>query len=75
VSGGESKKVVPVDSVLAPGESESGQVSLFNPAQDGYFADAAVSGDDSGGEIFRVDFIRFYCQMLPPWGHLLTLFT
>jgi hypothetical protein len=50
----ESEKVIPVYPVLTPGESESLQISLFDPAQDGYFADTAVPGDDTGGEIFGV---------------------
>ena len=64
--GGERKKIVPVDAILTSGQPESCQVPFFNPAQDGYFADAAVLGDDAGGEIFRVWVPHVYPQVLPP---------
>jgi hypothetical protein len=54
VAVGESEKVVAVNPVLPAGEPESRQTALFNPAQDGHFADTAVSGDSTGGEIFRI---------------------
>jgi hypothetical protein len=75
VSGGESEEIVTVDSVLAPGEPESRQVTVFNPPQNGHFADAAVSGDDAGGEVFWVRFSCVYSQVVASLNRLLTLFT
>jgi hypothetical protein len=54
VPDGKSEEIVAVNTVLSPGKPESHQVPLLNPAQDGHFADTAVSGDSTGGEIFRV---------------------
>jgi hypothetical protein len=65
VPGSKGEKVVPVYPVLPSGEPESRQVALFNPAQDGYFADTAMSGDDTGGEIFRVGLGSVYAHFLP----------
>jgi hypothetical protein len=70
VFGRKSEKVVPVYSILASGKSESRQVALFNPAQDGYFADATVPGDDAGGEVFRVGSCRIYSQGWPPSNYI-----
>jgi hypothetical protein len=75
VPGGKSKEIVPVDPVLASGEPEGRQVPLFNPSQDGYFADATVSGDDAGGEIFRVGSPWVNSQVVASFKRLLTLFT
>jgi hypothetical protein len=62
----ESEKVIPVYAVLPSGESESPQIALFNPAQDGYFADTTVPGDDTSGEIFRVGSNNVDSQVWPP---------
>jgi hypothetical protein len=61
-----SEKVIPVYPVLPSGKSESRQITLFYPAQDGYFADTTVPGDDTGGEIFRVGADNVYSQVWPP---------
>jgi hypothetical protein len=66
VLGRKSEKVISVYSILASGESESRQVALFNPAQDGYFTDTTVPGDDAGGEVFRVGSYYIYSQVWPP---------
>jgi hypothetical protein len=66
VLGRKSEKVIPMYAVLPSGESESRQIALFNPAQDGYFADTTVPGDDTGGEIFRVSSDNVYSQVWPP---------
>ncbi len=47
-------KIVPVDSILAPGEPESYQVAVFYPSQDGHLTYSAMPGDDAGGEIKRI---------------------
>jgi hypothetical protein len=66
VLGRESEEVIPVYPVLPSGELESRQVALFNPAQDGNFADTAMPGDDAGGKIFRVGSVNVSSQVRPP---------
>src|SRR4030042_3023061 len=66
VLAGEGEKVVPVYPVLSPGQPERRQVTLLYPAQDGYFADTAMPGDDTGGEIFGVCPGSDYSQVWPP---------
>ena len=61
-----SEKVIPVYSILPSGEFECGQVPVFNPAQDGNFADTTMPGNNAGGEIFRVGFFNVYSQIIPP---------
>jgi hypothetical protein len=61
-----SIKIIPVDAVLTSREPEGDQVAFFNPSQDRYFADAAVPGNGSGGEILRVVIFQFSFQVLPP---------
>ena len=63
---GEGEKVVPVYPVLPSREPEGRKIAFFNPAQDGHLADAAVPGDDAGGEIFRVGLGDVCSHLLPP---------
>ena len=62
----ETVKIVPVDSVLAPGKPEGYQVAVFYPPQDGHLTDSAVPGDGTGGEIKGICFFHFYFQVIPP---------
>jgi hypothetical protein len=66
VFGGEGEEVVPMYPVLTPGQPESHQVPLLNPAQDGHFTDAAVPGHNTGGEIFRIGAYQPCMQVMPP---------
>jgi hypothetical protein len=66
----ESEEVIPIYPVLTSRESESRQVALFNPAQDGNFTDTAMPGDDTGGKIFRVGFVNVSSQVKPPLGRI-----
>jgi hypothetical protein len=49
VSVGKSVKIIPADAVLPPRQTEGGQVTIFNPAQDGYFTHPAVARYRAGG--------------------------
>jgi hypothetical protein len=64
VFAGEGEKVVPVYPVLSPGQPERRQVALLDPAQDGHFTDAAMPGNDTGGQIFGVCPGSDYSQVL-----------
>lgn len=64
--GRKSVKVLPVDAVLPPRESKSNQVAFFNPPQDGYFTNAAMPGNGSGGEELRVEILQLSFQVIPP---------
>ena len=63
---GKCIKIVPVYAVLSPRQLESNEVSFFNPAQDGNFADTTVPGNDAGGEIFRIWYLKSRFQFIPP---------
>ena len=60
---GEGIEVIAAYPVLASGELESLQVSLFDPAQDGNLADTAVPGHGAGGKIHRIGFFPVLRQM------------
>jgi len=63
---GKGVKVVPAYPVLSSRQPEGNQVSFFNPAQDGNFANTTMPGNNAGGEIFRIGYLKTRLQFIPP---------